>query len=75
MAKLKIPRGIYLQHRVRGDGRLLFRWGHAPGLRARGIKPLDLFADGRPLTAKDPHGRRGGTPPPRRLYPFSPSGI
>lgn len=53
MAKLKLPRGIYLQHRVRADGRLLFRWGHAPGLRARGIKPLDLFADGRPLTARD----------------------
>ncbi|MEQ9436054.1 hypothetical protein [Hyphomonas sp.] len=66
MAKLKIPRGIYLQHRVRADGRLLFRWGHAPGLRARGIKPLDLFADGRPLTAKDlaGHGLPASITPP-----------
>jgi len=49
MAKVKIPRGLYLQARVRADGQLLFRWGHAPRLRARGIRPFDLFADGRPL--------------------------
>lgn len=54
MAKLKIPRGLYLQARLRKrDGALVFRWGHAPGLRARGIRPLDLFADGRPLTSDD----------------------
>lgn len=56
MAKLTLPkdaRGLYLQHRVRADGRLLFRWGHAPRLRDRGIRPFDLFADGRPLTSAD----------------------
>lgn len=51
MAKLKIPRGLYLQARVRADGQLVFRWGHAPGLRAQGVRPFDLYADGRPLSA------------------------
>lgn len=66
MAKLKIPRGIYLQARVRADGALVFRWGHAPGLRARGIRPFDLFADGRPLTPAqlEAHGLPPGTPAP-----------
>jgi len=53
MGKLKLKRGLYLQHRVRKDGKILFRWGHAPGLRKRGIRPFDLFSDGRPMTPKD----------------------
>lgn len=52
MAKVKLPRGLYLSARERGDA-LIFRWGHAPRLRAAGIRPLDLFADGRPLTRAD----------------------
>lgn len=66
MGKLKLPRGLYLQHRTRADGQILFRWGHAPRLRAAGIRPFDLFADGEPLT--EAHladlGLPAGTPPP-----------
>lgn len=54
MAKtFKIPRGLYLTHRARADGTVVFRWGMAPKLRDKGIKAIDLVdGDGKPLTLK-----------------------
>ncbi len=65
MAKLKVKRGLYLQYRFMDDGTPVFRWGHAPGLRRKGILPFDLRTSGTPLSETElaKHGLKNLSPP------------
>jgi len=58
--KLRLPRGLYLTATARASGQVQFRWGHAPKLRERGIRPISFYADGPALSVSDlaAHGLR-----------------